>query len=220
MPAKNSVKTYIKNGYYHVYNRGVEKRKIFLYKQDYSVFLAYLKQYLSYKDVKKLRSQLNKVDYKEKDKIVKTLRMNNFNEDIRLLCFCLMPNHFHFLIQQKKEDSMDKFMNSLCTRYTMYFNKKYKRVGSLFQGVYKAVLIDNDNYLTHLSRYIHFQAVNARCQRPSSFDAYLGKSSIDWVNKDVVLSYFPKTNKNLSYENFVMQTKVNSFDHISKLLID
>ena len=140
MPARNSRKQYLENGYYHIYNRGVEKRKIFLDRQDYNVFLSYLKEYLLPKDEESLYKRLadRSISLMERDNIHKTLRMNNFAGEITLLAYCLMPNHFHFFIKQKSAGSIDKFMNSLGTRYTMYFNKKYDRVGSLYQGVYKA----------------------------------------------------------------------------------
>ncbi|EKD85788.1 MAG: Transposase, partial [uncultured bacterium] len=161
MPAKNAIKLYLENGYYHLYNRGVEKRKIFLDEQDYSVFLSYLKEYLLPKNEKELQERLSdpSASSKEKDKILKLLRMNNFSDEIALLSYCLMPNHFHFFVKQKNPNIIDKFMNSLCTRYTMYFNKKYERVGSLYQGVYKAVLLTTEAQFLHLSRYIHKQAL-------------------------------------------------------------
>lgn len=202
MPAKNSRKTYVKNGYYHIYNRGVEKRKIFLDKQDYNVFLSYLKTYLLPKNEKELYEQLSNADIspQEKDEILKLLRLNNFNKEIALLAYCLMPNHFHFFIKQNSPGSIDKFMNSLGTRYTMYFNKKYKRVGSLYQGVYKAVLVDNERQLLHLSRYIHKQAIP---NQPSSYPDYLNLTKSLWVNSEEILSYFSKLNPALSYKNFV-----------------
>src|SRR3989344_7029915 len=110
MPARNSLKQYLENGYYHLYNRGVEKRLVFLDHQDYSVFLSYLKDYLLPKNVKELSSKLASpnISYNEKDKIIKLLRMNNFSAEITLLAYCLMPNHFHFLIKQKNAESIDK----------------------------------------------------------------------------------------------------------------
>ena len=161
MPARNTLKQYLENGYYHLYNRGVEKRLIFQDEQDCSVFLSYLKEYLLPKNEKELYEKLSDktISSKEKDKILKLLRLNNFSEEIILLAYCLMPNHFHLFVKQKSPNSIDKFINSLCTRYTMYFNKKYKRVGSLYQGVYKAVLLDNEPQLLHISRYIHNQVL-------------------------------------------------------------
>ena len=127
MPSRNSIKQYVNNSYYHIYNRGVEKRLIFLDAQDYAVFLSYLKEYLTPKNEQELRQKLSdpNTSYKEKDKILKLLRLNNFYGEITLLAYCLMPNHFHFFIKQKSAVSIDKFMQSLSTRYTMYFNCKH-----------------------------------------------------------------------------------------------
>lgn len=157
MPATNSLKDYSKSSFYHIYNRGVEKRLIFQDDQDYAVFLSYLQTYLLPKDMDLLNQQLSDptLSSKEKEKILSLLRLNNFSDEITLLAYCLMPNHFHFLIQQKSADTIDKFMNSIGTRYTMYFNKKYKRVGSLYQDVYKAVMVYTDKQLLNVTHYIH-----------------------------------------------------------------
>lgn len=224
MPSRNSTKQYIENSYYHIYNRGVEKRKIFQDDQDYGVFLSYLKEYLLSKDTRLLTGMLAnpKTPPKEKDRILKLLRLNNFNEDIILLAYCLMPNHFHFLLKQKKANSIDKFMNSLCTRYTMFFNRKNKRVGSLYQDVYKAVIVESDEQLLHLSRYIHKQALasqgDALQRQPGSYLEYLRQRKTLWVKPEEILSFFSKTNPALSYEAFVKQT--GDFLHIRKLLIE
>lgn len=211
MPSRNSTKQYLDNGYYHIYNRGVEKRKIFMDQQDYSVFLSYLKAYLLPKNEKELQEQLasKNTSSKEKDKIIKLLRLNNFSEEITLLAYCLMPNHFHFFIKQKSLQSIDKFMNSLGTRYSMYFNRKYNRVGSLYQDVYKAVLISHDEHFLHLSRYIHKQALalqgDALQEQPCSYPDFIGKRNSEWVKPDEILSYFSKNNPSLSYESFVSE---------------
>ncbi len=218
MPAKNSTKQYLENGYYHIYNRGVEKRIIFLDAQDYSVFLSYLKEYLLPKDEEKLRERLSnpETSYKEKDKILKLLRMNNFSDEITLLAYCLMPNHFHFFVKQKSPNTIDKFMNSLCTRYSMYFNKKFKRVGSLYQDVYKAVLVNNEAQFLHLSRYIHKQAI--KIDKPSSYEEYLGLRKTEWVKPEEILSYFSKSNPSLSYENFVKQE--DDYEVLKNLILE
>lgn len=212
MPAKNSQKLYVKKGYYHLYNRGVEKRNIFEDAQDYGVFLSYLKEYLLPKDEVKLREQLANpaTSASEKGTILKALRLNNFSEEITLLSYCLMPNHFHLLIHQRSAEAIDGFMNSLATRYTMFFNKKYKRVGPLYQGVYKAVLVQTDEQFLHLSRYIHrnplsLQGVTLQrlSQQSSSYADYLGRRKTAWIHPKTVLSYFSATNLTLSYRNFV-----------------
>ena len=228
MPARNSRKEYLENGFYHLYNRGVEKRIIFSDEQDYAVFLSYLKEYLLPKDEFELRKKLSDptLSYKEKDKIIKLLSLNNFADEISLLAYCLMDNHFHFLIKQGSSNSIDSFMNSLGTRYTMYFNRKYERVGHLYQGQYKAVIVSSDEQLLHLSRYIHHQALFSQgnalrgWEQPSSFPEYLGQRKTQWIKPEEVLNFFSKdkSNDSHSYEAFVRQN--GSLDSISKLIIE
>jgi|SRR3989344_630361 len=216
MPSRNSTKLYVENGYYHIYNRGVEKRLIFLDQQDYSVFLNYLKEYLLPKDTEGLQTILASptTSSKEKAQALKLLRLNNFTDEITLLAYCLMPNHFHLLIKQKSSGSIDIFMNSLATRYTMYFNSKYKRVGPLYQDVYKAVLVNTDEQLLHLTRYIHKQALASKGDalqswetQPCSYPEYANDRKTVWIQPEEVLGYFSKTNPALSYQAFVKETE-------------
>jgi putative transposase len=187
----------------------VEKRLTFQDKQDYSVFLSYLKEYLLPKNEQALREKLSdsNTSYKEKDKIIKLLRLNNFSNEITLISYCLMPNHFHLLIKQKNSASIHKFMQSFTTRYTMYFNGKYKRVGSLFQAVYKAVIVAHDEQLIYLTKYIHKQALASQGEtlqeQPSSYYEYLGLRNTNWIHPEKILNYFSKSNPNLSYKAFV-----------------
>lgn len=232
MPSKNEVKIYVENGYYHIYNRGVEKRSIYIDQQDYAVFLSYLKTYLLPKAEDKLRNKLvgTKTNLKEKDKILKLLRLNNFHGRLTLLAYTLMPNHFHFLIRQTAADTIHKFMNSLATRYSMYFNRRYKRVGPLFQGLYKAVFVETEEQLLHLSRYIHYQAYYVKGQplqipQPSSYLNYLGKISQEWLKPDEILAFFKSAQQKspkdiLSYQSFVETYKDAVDEKIASLVIE
>ncbi len=211
MPSKNSVKEFVADSFYHIYNRGVEKRLIFQDAQDYAVFLLYLKTYLLPKDEKALQATLSdpEVLWKEKDKVLKLLRLNNFSEEISLISYCLMPNHFHLLIKQTDAMTIDTFMNSLCTRYAMYFNRKYKRVGVLFQDHYKAVRVTSDEQLLHLSRYIHrnpaqlLQGAPLQSYLYSSYPEYLQLRISPWVASNIILDYFSKNgNASESYRSF------------------
>ncbi|MEK7634235.1 MAG: transposase [Patescibacteria group bacterium] len=214
MPSKNIIKTYIENGYYHIYNRGVEKRKIFLDEQDYRVFLSYLKIYLSPKidSTNEIVSNKNG-DYEDKNKVISEIyKLNNFYNKIDLISYVLMPNHFHLEIKQKKIKEITSFMQSLITKYSKYFNKKYERVGPLFQSRYKAVLIQNVEYLLYLSRYIHLNPVElltknqSLIQYPwSSYPAYLKKVNLSWLKTDSISDNFLENgifSANL-YKNFV-----------------
>lgn len=230
MPAKNSVKTYVENGFYHVYNRGVEKRSIFLDEQDYRVFLSYLKIYLTPNiEATSAINKNNNLDYEDKNtKIYRLNELNNYSKKINLICYVLMPNHFHLELQQIGKKDIGNFMQSLITKYTMYFNKKYKRVGSLFQGRYKAVLIFGKEYLINLSRYIHLNPLEILAKDQalesypwSSYPGYIRNMEIKWLKKDYILSYFHEGK--ISYKDFV-ESEDNIDNQISlelkKLLLD
>ncbi|MEK7177516.1 MAG: transposase [Patescibacteria group bacterium] len=212
MPAKNSVKTYISNGFYHIYNRGVEKRKIFLDEQDYRVFLSYLKLYLS--PVEETIESTNKnsnLDYEEKSsKIFRLNELKNFFNKIKLISYVLIPNHFHLELQQIGIKDIENFMRCLITKYTMYFNKKYKRVGPLFQGRYKAVSIFGNESLLDLSIYIHLNPLELLTKEQllesyqwSSYPAYIGNHEVKWLSKELVLSSFKGRE---SYRSFLMRS--------------
>ena len=203
MAAKNSVKIYAPDSYYHLYNRGVAKNEIFLDSADYSTFLSYLKIYLSPKNEAELTSIRGNPQsgYREKYEAAKLLALKNYYQEIELLAYALMPNHFHFLVKQKEANSIDNFMNSLGTRYSGFFNRKYHRVGPIFKGVYKAVLVETDAQLLHLSRYIHLNS--PKQTSPSSFPEYLGQRHTAWIKTDQILSYFQQENPQTSYQKFV-----------------
>lgn len=220
MPSKNTIKEYIENGYYHVYNRGVNKMKIFRSNKDYIVFLRFLKEYLlppKHPDLLTLQG-LNP-----------RRRPINCYNDIQLIAYCLMPNHFHLFIKQKSETGLKIFMKALATNYVMYFNKKYKRVGPLFQGIYKAVLIDNEAYFLHISRYIHSNSceLSARVQPLqnypySSYGIYLGNRRCDWLSTDIILSQFQniRIGKN-SYQEFVEDFNAKrDIDEIANIILE
>lgn len=229
MAAKNSVKTYIPDSFYHLYNRGVEKRDIFLDDQDYQVFCSYLKNYLLPKDEIGLHAVISSpsVPSFEKQKALKQLKLRNFFQTLELHAFALLPNHFHLLVRQLTETEIDPFMNAIGTRYSSYFNRRYKRIGPLFQGVYKAVLVKTDEQLLHLSRYIHlnpFHCFNLKpaqlseISTPYSLPCYLGLQNSPWIKKDFILDYFRKNDPEPDYKDFVFSSLDES--QIAELSID
>ena len=208
MPARNAVKIYVENSFYHVYNRGVEKRAIFLDDQDYRTFLHFLEIYLS--PSKSLASPvLTRSD------LVRPRPVRPIDREVELLAYCLMPNHFHLLVRQVTKNGMTKLIRRIATVYAMYFNERNQRVGTLFQGKYKAVLLDSEEQLLHLSRYIHLNPVELTRSDPlnydySSYGYYLGRKHADWINPKPVLSYFHSAVKGQgrikgasSYQDFV-----------------
>ncbi len=228
MPAKNTVKVYVADSYYHIYNRGVEKRTIFLDEQDYRVFLTYLKEALSPPpdpEAKHIDVTFKGSTFKGVPKLPK-----NFHQKIDLLTFALMPNHFHLLVHQANHKDIKSFMQSIVTRYSGYFNKRYKRVGALFQGIYKAVLVESDEYLLHLSRYIHrnpLEAGKRLTEAHSSYPAYLGMQKISWLKPDIILSFFEEktlplviTKKISTYKAFVEDIEIDTASTLGSLTID
>ncbi|MDP3982693.1 MAG: transposase [bacterium] len=216
MPAKNRIRQYLADSSYHCYNRGVEKRQIFLDKQDYSVFLSYLKDYLSPIDNGDIQSRISN-------------RVKNYSDDISLLAYCLMPNHYHLMLHQQTKNGIIHFMQSLSTRYTMYFNSKYKRVGSLFQGTYKAVHVLTDEQLIYLSYYIHHQATiglqgqTLQVQNPSSLPIYLEHITQNWVKPNRVLAWFDTSRSSINnYRKFIDQIDSGRdvVNPIEKLLLE
>jgi putative transposase len=216
MPARNIVKIYVENGIYHVYNRGVEKRDIYCDEQDYSVFLRILKDALSPPQEKKMIQ----IDVTFKGGTFKGIpkQPRSFYEDIDLLAYCLMPNHFHLLLKQKKEKIMHEFLRSISVRYAMYFNKKYRRVGPLFQGVYKATMVLDESYFLHVSRYIHMNPLelsNDIEHAHSSYLDFIGKRHTSWVKPESILSIFasqnaPLVKKYQKYQDFVRSENEDS----------
>lgn len=142
---------------------------------------------------------------------------NNHNGKIDLIAYCLMPNHFHLCIKQSDRRAIDHFMRSLATKYAMSFNKKYERVGSLFQGRYKAVLVETEEQFIYLTKYIHRNPLDLTPykDRPrqlsiykfSSYPNYLKIRSQSWVNPDDILHYFSSRNPHNSYKQFVEESE-------------
>lgn len=229
MPSRHTIKKYVEGGYYHIYNRGVERRRIFLDDKDYSVFMELMKFYLS--DPQGANTEKHPLTQPTGFLPVRPRPLQNLSDKVEILCYCLMPNHFHLLLRQSDRNGMESFVRSLLTSYVMYFNRRHERIGHLFQGTYKAVLIENENYLLHLSRYIHQNPTltkNFLGQYPySSYANYLGERADNWVNTKEILSFFqgPKSdklglNEFTTYKNFVETYKQEPETILGKLVIE
>lgn len=224
MPSRNVRKYYIENGIYHVYNRGVDKRIIFVDGADYKFFLYILKSYiLPLEEQKRLKM------VKEGE----VLKRGYFAGKIEILAYALMPNHYHFLVRQTGKHDISEFMRSVMTTYVSYFNDKYDRGGHLFQGVYRAVLVENDDYLLHLSRYIHLNPARNRSDlsqkklvnQYTSYGDYVGERKSGWVMPGFVLDFFTKMGKAglyeaNSYESFVHDLEIDEHDYLGHYALD
>ncbi len=175
MPRKNTERTLIPHAYYHVYNRGVEKRIIFEEEYDYRVFLNLLQRYLGPDKPK---------DSYGRDGVT-------FYGQINLAAFCLIPNHFHLLLQTgEKPEILSQLLLRVGTAYTMYFNKKNKRVGPLFQSRFRSSRIHDDAYLLHISRYIHLNPKQYKEWPYSSYGYYRDGNEPDWLVTSAILELF------------------------------
>jgi len=223
MPTKNTIKTYVENGYYHLYNRGVDKREIFLDEQDCIVFLHYLKLYLSPPE-SLLKNQFLS------PKILYKITNLNLNKEISLLSFALMPNHFHMQVKQYTKEGIEKLTRRVITSYVQYFNKKHKRIGTLFESTYKAILLETEEQFLYLSSYIHrnpMRLKNARFDfiQFSSYPYFLNTKNSDWINPKEILSYFRSSrNKTaddkLSYQNFVESFKEDPLGIVRSFILE
>lgn len=131
----------------------------------------------------------------------------NYNKKIvDIVCYCLMPNHFHFLLKQLKDGGITEFVSKLSNSYTKYFNTKEKRVGPLFQGEFKSVLVESDERLLHVSRYIHLNPLTSYLVK--DLNSYEWSSYLEYINggkeicaKEDILSFFKSPSK---YKQFVL----------------
>lgn len=210
---------YINGQIFHVYNRGVEKRVVFPSREDYSRFIHNLFEFNDLNSVINVLRRFNKNNPGNEKKPRKLL--------VDILCFCLMPNHFHLLLKQRLDGGISKFLQKLGIGYTNYFNQKYERSGVLFQGKHKAVLVDSDRYLKHVSGYIHMNPIEImeprwkekgiknwqkvekflNDYRWSSFQDYTGgKNFPSLINKKDVFVYFNNTDE---YKNFIKELAID-----------
>lgn len=192
---------FVEGNVYHIYNRGVEKRNVFLNDRDRLRFIHDLYEFNDEDAVANVWYYFSpKTSEVEPHYIPKERKKRKLL--VEILAFVLMPNHYHLLLRQLKQDGIVRFMQKLGTGYTMYFNKTYERVGSLFQGRYKAVLVDRESYFTYLPFYIHANPLEIyrgstslgkrmrflESYRWSSFPDYLGRKNFPSVTSRAFLS--------------------------------
>jgi REP element-mobilizing transposase RayT len=209
-------KTFAAENYYHVFNRGNGKNDIFLEPQDYGIFVHRITENL-FPENEAVKNP-SPLDLKYKRKILPTGAFS-------LICYCLMPNHFHLLIRQNGDLKISKFIQKLCTGYAKYFQKKYEHNGHLFQGTFKAILIENESYLMWLSAYIHQNPATAGIVKNledypySSYLDYIGKRNSDLCEKNVILDKFKNVD---DYKKFVADSGplIAQRKEIQALLID
>ncbi len=174
--------------FYHIFNRGAYKHKIFHDKDDYEDFLGILAYYLKYPKAKKL-------SYHKTVKQPHILVPNQYVDSVRLVAYCLMPNHFHLILKQlpsaTKHTNISNLMRRVSITYAMHFQYKYKHAGTLFEGKYKNVVVDSNEQLLYLSKYIHQNpnklVKNIKKYPYSSLPQYLKEvEPVDWLYPEYV----------------------------------
>lgn len=174
MPSRNILRQDVEQSYYHVYARGSSRQPVFLAESDYFFFISLFKRYLSKRSAQRKKGP----DYP------------NFRNEIKLLAYCLMTNHFHLYVYQINQGALTQLMRGVMTSYSRYFNSKYKRSGSLFENRYMASLITTDRYNTHISRYIHMNPRYWLRYPYSSLQYYVGRREAEWLHTASVMSEF------------------------------
>lgn len=196
---------------FHIYNKGIPFEKIFIDEEDYACFCQYLEQYLSPQNDQtdtKITFNIRGKEYKGEPRQTK-----NYFGRVELIAYNLLPDHFHLILKELENNSVQKLMRSLGTRYAMYFNKKYNRTGPLFLGSYKSVTINNTSStpLVHLTRYLHAHSKTHNATKYSSYPEYLGQRDSSWVSYQDNLNNDPSDHKHFVEPYKPNQEEINSF---------
>ena len=204
-------------GYYHVYNRGVDKRDVFLDRYDYERFILCLKEFNYEQGVYSL--------------FLKGYQDNQFYDFERgenlvdVVAYCLNPNHYHLLLKQNIDNGISEFMKRIGVGYTNYFNSRYQRSGSLFQGKFKRKPVESTFYLSHVSAYINGNAeihgVEKYNKWPwSSCQYFLDKKylGIDKINN--IIKEFENVEEYEKYMQQVIKDSMNVKKEIKRLYLE
>ena len=201
---------------YHVFNRGVEKRPTFTDKRELDRAILTLDYYRFITPLLRL-SKVLLLNKEERFGFLSGLRKKD-KKHVKVLSFCLMPNHFHFLLRQELDKGIQRFVSNFTNSYTRYFNTKHKRVGPLFQGIFKAVHIEDDEQLLHVHRYIQINPTVSFVVEEEelenyqwcSLPEYLGKTKEEICEKGLVMANFSSLTK---YKKFIF----DQIDYARKL---
>ena len=186
------------NEYYHIYNRGNNKRNVFLESLDFSRFMDSIIQFNSEEPI----GSIYQNSFRDKSLRSSTPKL------VEIICYCLNPNHFHLLLKQLVNKGISKFMHRLGTGYTNKFNLKYDGSGSLFQGRYKAIHINSNGYLLHLSSYINLNykvhGLESSVSR-SSWEEFINNKDSDYKisTNEIILAQFKNKRE---YEKFALES--------------
>ena len=177
--------------HYHVYSRGVEKRKIFMNTKDYNRFVALL--YIMNQDAPFTMGNFLRDKNKSLEDIFTEKREKTL---VSVLGYCLMPNHFHLILYEGSEGGISKFMGKLLTAYSMYFNTKYERSGPLFTHPFKSEHISNESQYVYIFSYVHLNPISIIDKKWKENGIKNKKEAEEFLKKYQFSSYLDFLNKN------------------------
>ncbi|MFQ5865353.1 MAG: transposase [bacterium] len=172
---------FYQGGYYHIFNRGVNRERVFFSEENYLYCLRLVRKYVE-------------------------------RYFVSVIAYCLMPNHYHFILRQNSKKSLSEFMRVVFNAYVQAVNKQRGRMGTLFEGRFKHIHIDEDKYILHLCRYIHLNPVEAKLVRTpeewpfSNYNDWVGKRNGKLIDANLIASYFKSPKE---YERFVLESKID-----------
>ncbi len=206
--------------YYHIYNRGVDKRDIFMDEKDYFRFLRSMREFNCLEPIGSLFLQDSRDSHP-----VACEPLGGLNDLVEFIAYCLNPNHYHFILKQKKENGISKLMHKLTMGYAQFFNNKYNRSGALFQGKFKSVHMNTDSYLLWLSGYVNGNSEIHKISKAeewpwSSYRDYLGLRNGTLCNNKIILNQFENTQEYKELVNIIIKESDQRKDDIKKYLLE
>lgn len=209
---------------YHIFNRSVARQPVFLNQSDYQRALEIV-QFYSYSKPGLRFSHYKRLPAEVRGDFLANLKLGS-NKRICLLAFCLMPNHFHFLVKETAEGGIISFMKDFQNSYARYFNTKERRNGALFQSQFKSVRIESDEQLVHVGRYIHLNPLTSYVLHDpfelgryawSSFIDYTGGRDEDLVDKTMLSSFLPSVDdfKKFTFDQVDYQRELDQIRHLT-----
>ncbi len=204
--------------YYHIYNRGVNKQKIFHDHRDWSRFLFLILYFQSVETlghIQRLFEEFLKSNGQH-SVLTKVAQDIKKKRNVELVAFCLMPNHFHLILKEVEEGGIARYMQRVLNAYTKYYNTKHEKSGHLFQGPYQAVHIEDNQQLLHLSAYIHKNPENWRSYMWSSYSDMIIKNRWgELLREEIVLGQFKNSQQ---YKKFVETSPAKKIEEGIKLV--
>lgn len=208
--------------YYHVFNRGIDHCSTFLIEADYRRAFETISLY-RFPNPPLSLSKFLRLDTIRRSEIIDLMAPST--PLVSLISYCFMPNHFHFLLRQDLDNGTSKFVGNFQNSYTKYFNNRHKRDGSLYLDQFKAIRVETEEQLLHVSRYIHLNPYTGRLVDSissimnypwSSFPEYLGNIQNRLTDPSFIMKNFSSSS---NYSRFVsdhadFQRQLKDIEHV------